>query len=482
MSKEAMKKILLIIAILIFSQANNAYAKKIFMSIDMAQFNRGDKTVVEFYYSFPDTALSFKYKDSGKYIGEMCFNVEFYDNVHLVTSEKWIFPIEIEKYDGTYKQNFFGQKEFALESGQYKVKIHVNDNKDSTTNAEIEYPYPVKKYDNSKINLSEIELVSILENKDEALRNWNKMFEKPGYFVIPNPSAIYYETPGNLLYYSELYNAKKFSPDGVIIYYKIMNAAGAEKLRFPMKKKSSTDGMLLVGEIPLDQLSTGVYYFDITAVYPPDKPTDSVTVSKKFFFSNRFKKAEQTANFIENLTFEKSEFATFAPKRVKDEIEQAAIIATESERKSMNNLNTDEAKQRFLFKFWTQRDPDTTTTLNEARAEFLKNVEYANIHFKFGKLKDGWKTDRGKILLKYGKPDQINYKNMVEMTNSYDEWVYESLFGGCRFYFVDDGGYGNYKYVHSTAPGERYNPNWLEQFVNKSNNNDSNKNPNINGL
>jgi GWxTD domain-containing protein len=412
----------------------------------------------------------------------MYFEVEFSDNVHVIKSEKWLVPVEVDKYDGTHKQMFYGEKDIAFESGQYKVKVKVRDNKDSSSKAEIEFPYLVKKFDNSKVNLSEIELASIIENKDDALRKWNKMFEKPGYYVIPNPSFIFYDTPGNLLFYCELYNAKKFAPGGVNIYYKILNSAGAEKLRFPIKKASSTDGILLTGEIPIDQLSTGSYFFNITAVYSNDKGSDSVTVSHKFIYYNRFKKAEQTASFVENLTYEKSEFATFSPKRLEDEFEEASIIATESERKSMHNLNTDDAKKRFLFKFWAQRDPDTTTIMNETRAEFLSNIEYANINFKYGKVKDGWKTDRGKILLKYGKPNEVNYKNMVETSNAYDEWVYDSLFGGCKFYFVDDGGFGNYKYVHSTAPGELYNPSWYDQFINKSSNNNNGINSNGNTI
>ncbi len=471
-----MKKILLIVVILIFSLANNGYAKKIYMSIDMAQFNRGDKTAVEFYYSFPDTALSFKYKDSGQYTGEMYFCVEFYDNIRLVKSAKWIVPLVIGKYDGTHKETFFGQNDFVLESGQYNVKIHVNDYKDSTTKAEIEFPYYIKKFTDSKIELSEIELVSILENKEEALRKWDKMFEKPGYFVIPNPSAEFYDNPGNLLYYCEIYNAKKLSPEGFIINYTITNSSEAEKLRFSQKKSSKNNGMVILGELPLDQLATGVYFFNITALYPIDKPTDSIKISKKFFFYNQYKNAEQSANFVENLTFEKSEFATLGPDQITEELEKAAIIATELERKSIKTFNTDEAKQRFLFKFWAQRDPDTTTIINETRAAFIKNVDYANINFKYGKQKAGWKTDRGKILLKYGKPDQVNYKNMIEGSSPYDEWIFESLFGGCQFIFVDDGGFGKYKYVHSTAPGERYNPNWYQQFIDKKNSNSNGTN------
>lgn len=455
-----------------------ASAKNIFVNINMSQFNRGDKTMVEFYYSFPDTTLIFKYKENGKFTGEIYFNVEFYDNIKLVKSAKWIMPLEIEKYDGTHKQVFYGQNDFAMESGQYTVKVHVSDYNDSTSKAKIEFPYVIKKFQDTKIDLSDIELAAVLEKKDEALRNWDKMFEKPGYYVVPNPSAEFNDDPGNLLFYCELYNTKKFSPEGITIYYKIMNSTGEEKLRFPIKKPANSDAMVLSGEIPLNQLPTGVYYFNITAVYPNNKPIDSVTVTKKMFYYNKYKAAEQNATFVENITFEKSEFVTFSESRTDDEIEQAAIIATESERKSLRSLNTLQAKQRFLFKFWAQRDPDTTTTINETRATFLKNIEYANMHFKYGKVKDGWKTDRGKILLKYGKPEEINYNNGVESSNTYDEWVYENLFGGCRFYFVDIGGYGKYRYVHSTAPGERYNPNWYTQFVDKTNEDDTKTNTN----
>ncbi len=72
----------------------------------------------------------------------------------------------------------------------------------------------------------------------------------------------------------------------------------------------------------------------------------------------------------------------------------------------MKNLENENAKKIFLYRFWKERDSNPTTRVFESYREMLKRVQYANSNFSSIK-KEGWQSDRGRILIKYGNPSEI---------------------------------------------------------------------------
>ena len=80
-------------------------------------------------------------------------------------------------------------------------------------------------------------------------------------------------------------------------------------------------------------------------------------------------------------------------------------IITSDELKAWNKLQTNEEREQFISEFWHRRDTDTDTDQNEYREAYYERVAYANEHFSSGI--PGVKSDRGRIFLKYGKPDEI---------------------------------------------------------------------------
>ena len=79
-------------------------------------------------------------------------------------------------------------------------------------------------------------------------------------------------------------------------------------------------------------------------------------------------------------------------------------IITDEERKAFKKLATDDERERFIEEFWRRRDPDPDTDENEFKEEYYERIAYANEHFTSGI--PGWKTDRGRIYITYGKPDE----------------------------------------------------------------------------
>lgn len=85
--------------------------------------------------------------------------------------------------------------------------------------------------------------------------------------------------------------------------------------------------------------------------------------------------------------------------------QDVVYIITSEERKVFESLTTPEEKEQFIEQFWFRRDPDPFTSVNEFKEEHYRRIAYANEHFASG-IK-GWQTDRGKIYIVHGPPDEI---------------------------------------------------------------------------
>lgn len=101
--------------------------------------------------------------------------------------------------------------------------------------------------------------------------------------------------------------------------------------------------------------------------------------------------------------------------------EDVRYIITPEEREVFLSLTTPEEKERFIEQFWFRRDPDPTTAINEFKEEHYRRIAYANDHFDEGKA--GWLTDRGRIYILHGPPDEVESHEAGEV--SYDRLPHE---------------------------------------------------------
>src|SRR5215471_17376075 len=84
--------------------------------------------------------------------------------------------------------------------------------------------------------------------------------------------------------------------------------------------------------------------------------------------------------------------------------EDVAYIITDEERTAFKRLQTDEEREQFIEQFWLRRDPTPDSIENEFKEEHYRRIAYANEQFASGI--PGWKTDRGRIYITYGPPDE----------------------------------------------------------------------------
>ena len=139
--------------------------------------------------------------------------------------------------------------------------------------------------------------------------------------------------------------------------------------------------------------------------------------------------------------------------------EDVGYIITDEERQAFKRLNTDEEREQFIEQFWLRRDPTPDTEENEFKEEHYRRIAYANEHFASGI--PGWKTDRGRIYIMYGPPDEIDshpsggsYERPIEegggetSTYPFEDWRYryiEGIGNDVNIEFVDPTMTGEYR-------------------------------------
>jgi GWxTD domain-containing protein len=147
--------------------------------------------------------------------------------------------------------------------------------------------------------------------------------------------------------------------------------------------------------------------------------------------------------------------------------EEVPYIISDEERSAFLHLQTNEEREQFIEAFWQRRDPTPDTVENEFKEEHYRRIAYANEKFASGI--PGWKTDRGRIYIMWGPPDEIdshsqgsNYNRPMSegggqtTTYAFDDWRYrymEGIGSNITIEFVDPTGTGEF---HMTLdPGEK---------------------------
>src|SRR6202167_2294324 len=120
--------------------------------------------------------------------------------------------------------------------------------------------------------------------------------------------------------------------------------------------------------------------------------------------------------------------------------EDVRWIITDQERSAFMQLSNDEERDQFIEAFWQRRDPTPDTEENEFKEEHYRRIAYANEHYAAGI--PGWKSDRGRMYIVFGPPDEIDshpsggtYERPMEegggetSTFPFETWRYRYLEG-----------------------------------------------------
>ncbi len=186
-----------------------------------------------------------------------------------------------------------------------------------------------------------------------------------------------------------------------------------------------------------------------------DKDTDKQQDSGKKKGDDKGKK---------NLRKLEKELATPYKKWLEEEV---PYIITDEERSAFLQLQTNEEREQFIEAFWQRRDPTPDTVENEFKEEHYRRIAYTNERFSSGI--PGWRTDRGRMYIMWGPPDELESHTQGEIYNrpmtegggqtttyAYEDWTYHYMEGigqNITIEFVDPTGTGEFHITND--PGEK---------------------------
>ncbi len=174
--------------------------------------------------------------------------------------------------------------------------------------------------------------------------------------------------------------------------------------------------------IPFDEFPNGEY--EVYLIVKKDR---------KKVFNKQFKVV------VENPFF-------YDEKEYEEMVNRLIYIATPSEMKKLKNALP--AQREKLWKeFWKSKDPTPQTEKNEVEEEYFRRIRYCEENFKRGDR--GYLSDRARVYMKYGEPEEIEYHIFEPDTPDYQVWIYRD---GKRFIFVDKHGFGEYILVYPSIP------------------------------
>lgn len=239
--------------------------------------------------------------------------------------------------------------------------------------------------------------------------------------VTPHPSAVFDERYAVLFLYYEMYDIVPDTSD-LKISYIIEDSSGSAVAKIPrsMKKKFASQAMNF--GLPIQGLDPGTYTLAVVI----NDPASGKMIRKDvpFFVEGRS---------IGDVSYEGLPYY--------DQIEHLIDEAAYKQFKSL----PEEGKKMFLKKFWETHD----------YFAFAERFEYAEDEYHQG-YKPGSKTDRGRIYIKYGKPDEIERSLLkIEESKPYEVWHY---YNGDEFIFVDVRGTNEYTLVWTNQRREPSQP------------------------
>jgi GWxTD domain-containing protein len=375
--------------------------------VQTAQF-RGtpEKAWIEISYALPVDNLQFVKADS-TYRARYSISILAFDRRgRQAGGDIWERGLNVADYSsiGRDQQVLSDTLRLDLAPGSYRLKVICTDN-NSERQGTIERQLTVGDFFSSPLTAGGVRF----ERSTES-----------GF--MPWAQRTYGGQFGPVVAYLRLYAAKE---ESVAIDLRL-EGRGHQKGTAVSRKMAAEGEVPIRLFLPVDSLEAGDYRLDVTArsLFDPERTfyqtSESVTIRRE---------------------------GSAGQASLETSLELLSYIASRQELRQLESAAA-EARDSAFEAFWRGRDPTPGTARNEARDDFYQRVEQANRQYSLG-VRPGWRTDRGRIYIKYGPPDEVERHPFEPDYQAYEIWYYYN--DGVRFLFMDVHGFGDYRLMNPKA-------------------------------
>jgi GWxTD domain-containing protein len=387
------------------------YVSEIFAEAFAFKSNSSGKGRLDIYSQVPYPEINFV-KDGEQYVGriEISATVLTQEKQELWQTSQTV-ELRLKDFTQTISHRLSTLKRFSTDllPGKYELLLQVADNA-SKKIAAFHKSVVVKDFSTDSLAMSDLMLVHRMD-VDGTRKN-----------IVPNlTGALAKESNGFYLFF-EIYNRTQL--DSVQLLCKFINQKKEVIAQRTKSEALSSNRTQMIWQIDTPALAAGQYVFFIEATgYTKVNPAIMVHTSSSRTCLVRIKDLPSTVTDIDKAT------------------DQLQYIAKGSEIAYIKEAAAQEEKQKRFLEFWAKRNPDSKTSRNELMEEYYARVAYANKNFT-GYM-EGWKTDRGMVLIRYGLPQNVDRHPFDSESKPYEIWYYYDQ--NREFIFVDETGFGDYR-------------------------------------
>ena len=279
--------------------------------------------------------------------------------------------------------------------------------------------------------------------------------------------ALFLETTGRpratpehaqLGYYLELYAQR---PETAAVAARVLDAAGKQYAATDVQRIAlPVGGGAATAMLDLSGLPPGDYRLKLIV-----ETADSQVVREASFGMTGFGRRGDVASAPDLDAAAGTDTLAELPEVKLDSMYAPLVYLLGPDERGVYRGLTVDGKRTFLRQFWKRRDPTPGTARNEAEEEFYRTVGEADRRFREGGGGGvrGWRTDRGRIFIRYGPPDEVLDRSQAGATRPYVVWKYTK---GKRqkFVFLDSTAFGNYELIWTDQRSEPSRPDWQEEL------------------
>lgn len=444
-----------------------------------------DGPYVETYLSVLGNTVEYRQLENGKFQGQIEVSLIFSQDSLVVNYDKYeLLSPEIDDTSG-YINHFIDQQRFLLPNGTYNLEIQIRDMNSTFVPDPINQTVVVD-FPEDEITVSGIQMVESYTETSAP-----NLLTKSGYDLVPYVQNYLPDAVNTLSFYTEIYNtANVLGEQGqfLINYYLEAYETGKKLNKFTSFKREKAQAVnILFANFKIDELPSGNYKLIVEV---RDRQNEVLATNKIFFQRNNPDVAPDYSDYT-GVSAQNS-FVSKIKSRdtLRMYLDYISPISTNMElnfvKYQVDEGDADmEMMQRFFFNFWLDRDE-----LNPEYAwkQYLSAVDLVNEQFGAPgkKGQKGYKTDMGRVFLKYGPPNTITDRPFDASTSGmtindggtadtdsgavpYQIWHYYTLeelnLRNRKFVFANVHiALNDYKLIHSNVPGEIQNENWQAEL------------------
>lgn len=459
-----MKKIFLLLAVMLVSLASFSQNMKAFIS-HKAYCTDKMQPYIEFTFIVGGNSVRYALNDHQKYEADVDVRVDVAQGDTIVKTLHYILASEELADTAGILPDFADVKNLPVPNGDFFLNFYLTDlNQDSMQLKYIDrivLNFPEDKISSSRISLFE----------DMRAPESTDLHVKYGFALPPSYYNYIPESQYTLPFAIEIYNTKHVLGANKPMYAKCFVEHAENKLvampNSVITKRLTTDDVVLVlDQFNVFKLPSGNYN-TVVELYDDN---DSLLLVNKVFFQRSNPSVQLDLTSYDDVVVDGSFVSTMTDrKKLEDDVKCLYPIATNVEREFFDNRMKyveDDQLQRYFYAFWLARNP------NNPEAAW-KNYEklVAMVQERFGsKQVKGYRTDRGRVYLQYGQPNEIMEVPSDPTTVPYEIWHYYYLDdqSNVKFVFYDPSLVGNdYELLHSNKYGEPHDTSWKMKLVKK---------------